>query len=183
VLDFVGALVRKTIDEYPIDPAQVTLTGLSSGGTACWELAIRNSDLFAAVAPVASNGTRTEGIERLANCPVWTFHSIHDSNLRSGVEDTVLSLRQSGGMVHLSAVDGNGHNCWTMAFEHYHLLDWLRAQQRGKSSWTHAPGSISVRGRLQNCLRGWTAWQLVAQIGIPFSLAMAIWFLRRRRPS
>ncbi|HEY4309298.1 MAG TPA: PHB depolymerase family esterase [Pirellulales bacterium] len=179
VLDFVAALIRRTIDDYPIDPDHVTLAGLSSGGTACWELAARNPGLFAAIAPLASSGSPVEGIEQHIDIPVWAFHSIHDTNLEARIKETVNRLQKAEKLVHLSTVDGDGHNCWSMAFEEYHLLDWLLAARRGHSS--PLPGSISLKNRSRNLLKSWEPWQLVLTVFVPLMMAIATWSALRSR--
>jgi predicted peptidase len=162
VLDLVGSLVREVLSTHRIDPERVTLTGLSTGGTACWEMAIRNPDLFAGVAPLASYGTDSAAINRLTRIPIWAFHSTHDSRLEPTVRATVHKLREANGVVQLSEVDGDGHNCWTLAFEDYYLLDWLLAQRRGQPR-SSPPGTISWSRRLENLTKKWTLAQALGQ--------------------
>src|SRR5690606_33787180 len=45
-------------EQYPIDDRKVVAVGISSGGTACWELLKRYPDRFAAVLPQGASGAR-----------------------------------------------------------------------------------------------------------------------------
>ena len=75
-------LLGTIIAHYPVNPAQVYLTGLSMGGFGSWSLGISYPELFAAIAPVCGGGVRSE-VAVLKNVPVWAFH---------GAKDDVFSL-------------------------------------------------------------------------------------------
>jgi len=56
------AVIEAVLDEYPVDPDRVYLTGTAMGGTGCWQLAVRHPDRFAAVCPVGGR----------ASFPAWS---------------------------------------------------------------------------------------------------------------
>jgi polyhydroxybutyrate depolymerase len=49
---FIGALIDRLIESYPIDPRRIYATGMSNGGMMTHRLGIELSDRFAAIAPV-----------------------------------------------------------------------------------------------------------------------------------
>ena len=185
MLDVLMGVLNKILEEYPIDRDRITLGGISSGGSGSWELAIRQPDLFAAVAPLGSAGANDSPLDGIVHVPIWAFHSTKD--LRTSVKlvrETVAALESAGGNVRLTEVNLREHDCWHAAFERYELLSWLLAQRRGDPS-RPPPGSISVPARLRLAWifisSGWTLPQLAGQIGIPLLLIVAIWSARRQR--
>ncbi len=179
MIDVAMAAADDCLRAYPIDPDRITVAGLSGGGTGCWDLALRYADRLAAVATLASSGSRDRApVERLLNLPLWAFHSARD-NATSGVyvRRSIDALRQAGARAYLTEIDSAEHNCWSQAFEDYDLLGWLLAQRRGRV--TIAPGSIAIRGRLIKAARGWTIWQLVIVAAVPLALALGGWTAMR----
>ncbi|WOO43260.1 alpha/beta hydrolase-fold protein [Rubellicoccus peritrichatus] len=68
-----------------IDPNRVYLTGHSMGGNGTWKVATsseNNPNRFAAIAPVAANGTNTQmGVDAAGHgLPVWAFTSNNDGS-------------------------------------------------------------------------------------------------------
>ena len=49
-------VLHKVMQDYPVDLDRICLAGVSTGGSACWEMAMRYPDVFAAVVPMASWG-------------------------------------------------------------------------------------------------------------------------------
>ena len=138
-LDLVDHLLRTE----PIDPERVYLSGLSAGGSACWEMLARRPDLFAAAAPLAGSGygTDPQRIAPLTHLPVWAFHSRADDSLSpQSVRDTVAALKGAGGSVALTEIDSGAHDCWTAAFRNHGLLEWLLWQRRGGPNRLVPPG-------------------------------------------
>jgi predicted peptidase len=135
----VVAILDELMAQQPIDPDRVSVVGLSSGGTAAWELAIRHPDRFAAIAPTASSGADLTRIDALRHIPVWAFHSLRDSSsLRNGTLASINALRSIGGHAWFTEVPARGldyHNAWQEAFSEHGLLQWLLNQRRGNSGW------------------------------------------------
>lgn len=172
VAEVLMALVDDVQQRFPVDADRIYLSGVSAGGDVCWELLQRHPEKFAAVAPLASGGggDDRQRLAAAADVPVWVFHAARDPlSPVEQVQRTVAVLKAVGGMVYLTAVDSDYHDCWTAAFEDYRLMDWLLAQRRGSVCWLRP---------------GWTPfflWELAVLVGIPALVVAAIVSERRRR--
>jgi predicted peptidase len=184
MLNVVWAMVQEIVRELPVDEERISVCGVSSGGSGCWEMALRWPEALAAIAPTGSSGADLARIGRLVRVPVWAFHSTYDPGTPvEGVRRTVAALKEAGGIVHLTEVDTQSHDCWSAAFNEHELLSWLLSQQRGKAQ--RPPGSLSLGGRVRGLWRSlmadWTPAQLAAQIGLPLLILLAVWSVRRKR--
>ena len=118
-----------------IDRNRISATGLSSGGTASWEFAMRNPGLLAAIAPISSVGGDESRLRNLKGTAIWAFHNAHDSKAPvEKVRRTVDACNQLGVSASLTEFDKGGHNAWTSAFRERNLREWLLVQQRGQIS-------------------------------------------------
>ncbi|MDA0811892.1 MAG: GDSL-type esterase/lipase family protein [Verrucomicrobia bacterium] len=120
-----------TLDGNPIDRSRIYLTGLSMGGYGSWDLAVRKSDWFAAVAPICGGGD-ADLAHRLTTTPVWAYHGDVDWVVpvrRS--RDMIAAIRQSGGIPRYTEVPGRGHDSWVPAYSDNsnHLLTWMFQQR------------------------------------------------------
>jgi hypothetical protein len=88
-------------------------------------------------------------------------------------------LKDAGGNVHLTEIESSGHDCWSAAFNDYHLLDWLLSQRRGHVS--PAPGSISMSNGLQDLFKEWRWWQVLAQAAVLAAILAILAVAVRRR--
>ena len=132
-------VLQKTLREQPVDQDRIYLSGVSSGGAGCWEMAMRHPDLFAAVAPMSSGGGDVSRVSKLVNIPIWAFHCLYDAP--EGVEQTVAALREAGGNVHLTLLRSAIHDSWHDAFRGFGSFDWMLAQRRGDSILLDAAGT------------------------------------------
>jgi predicted peptidase len=129
-LDALLVTLRKT---YRIDPSRIYLTGLSLGGFATWDWALRRPDLFAAIAPVAAIAENKSDPCVLKDMPIWAFH---------GDQDDVVDPLQ--GVAIVKAVDAckgsvrpkmtiypqTTHGSWEPAYDDPALWRWLLEQRR-----------------------------------------------------
>jgi predicted peptidase len=169
MIDVLLATIDKTTAERPVDLQRITVAGVSSGGTGCWEFAMRHPDRFAAIALMASSGCDRSRLDKLVDVPVWAFHNTRDSGTPiDSVRATVRDLQAAGGSAFLTEYEIAGHDAWTAAFLTDDLLDWLLAQRRGKRSWLHAPGRSK-----------WRQSQVFGALVIP-PLAFVTWWSARR---
>jgi predicted esterase len=188
MVNVVAAILQKTIQEYPVDPARIMLSGVSSGGNGCWELAMRHPELFSAVAPLASAGGDASRVDRIVEIPVWVFNCDADKIAPiESVRRLVQALKQKGGNAELTEINSSSHDAWKPAFDDYDLLNWLLSQKRGDTS-SLRPGTITISGHFRvfgNTLRGyfakWSPWQIAAEIGIPVLVIVVVWSVRRQR--
>jgi len=96
---------KHLLESEPIDPDRVYVAGVSSGGTATWQLAIRHPEDFAALAPMSSRGANLQTVARLVHVPVWAFHAEDDRGSPvDKVRQTVAALQQAGGSSALTLV-------------------------------------------------------------------------------
>jgi predicted peptidase len=136
MVNVLGAILQQTLKDYPVDPDRVYLSGLSSGGSACWIIASEHPEWFAAVAPLASGGAGLHRIPKLAKVPIWAFHSSRDSTLSPERDRAMIAgLAKAGGVARLTEIDSTDHDCWTAAFRDHHLMSWLLAQHRNGPIW------------------------------------------------
>lgn len=137
ILAVVESMLDEILSVHPVDPNRVSIASVSAGGTAAWELAMRNPDRFSAVAPMGSYGGDLSRAHLLVDVPIWTFHNQHDPKAPiHQAEATIDRIRSLGGSARLTAFDSAGHNCWSRAFREYNLTNWLISQRRGQSRLT-----------------------------------------------
>lgn len=127
----VDAVVDDLLATELIDPDRLILAGISSGGSAVWHYAKRHPHRFAALVPLATTipPTTRDGLTRT---PIWAFQSTGDGidSVRR-MREFVGMIEDAGGMTRLTVVPSRSHDCWTEAFVHYPLRDWMLAQRRG----------------------------------------------------
>jgi hypothetical protein len=137
--------------------------------------------MFAAVAPFAGSGASPAQIDRVKDLPIWAFHSKYDKKPPpDGVRATIAALEAAGASAALTEVETADHDCWSVGFDDYHLLEWLLAQRRGQEA-TWPPGTVPWKLRLADAAAGWQWWQAVLQVGIPLALVAAVWHALRTR--
>ncbi|WP_152100930.1 hypothetical protein [Lacipirellula parvula] len=133
----VARIVQTLCVTEPVDSDRIGLVGISSGGNAVWEFAMRYPDLVSAIAPTSASGGDVAAIAQMKKVPVWAFHNAHDSSdLRDGTLATLFALQQNGGVGWFTEVlgkDVDPHNAWREAFLEHGLLQWLTSQKRGQT--------------------------------------------------
>ncbi|TWU00436.1 Alpha/beta hydrolase family protein [Botrimarina colliarenosi] len=177
MLEYAMLALDWTLSNEPIDADRVYAAGVSSGGTACWELGIRRPNQFAAILPMASSGSDWSRIAAMKSTPVWAFHSLRDKLSYEGVQRTVQRLQDLGGCAKLTLVNNadhgiksvlHEHDCWTGAIIYYDALGWLFSQRRG---------AIFARSA---GFRPWPWWNWVV-LGGAVGLCCAAWRFENRR--
>lgn len=128
-------LVLDMLDEvlhaWPIDPARVYLTGMSMGGYGAWDLALRRTETFAALAPLCGGGDEAQAA-RLKHLPIWAVHGEQDAAVPVVRSRRIIeAVCTAGGEPKYSELPGVGHNCWSRAYSpEFGLLDWMFEQRR-----------------------------------------------------
>ncbi|MEO7715192.1 MAG: PHB depolymerase family esterase [Capsulimonas sp.] len=118
--------------KYRVDPDRIYVTGLSMGGNATWTTAEYYPDLFAALAPMATDGD-PRLVGPIAHIPTWAFHSAGDSLVPvEGAQAMVDAMRKAGGDVQFTVYPSASHNSWAKAYESQELYDWMLKQRRAK---------------------------------------------------
>lgn len=127
-IEAVMMALDKITASHTIDGNRISLLGISSGGAAAWELALRYPDRFSALVPTACAGGDVDRLDQLRNLPIWAFHSAGDNP--DPIEATIAKLHASGSNAHLTLIASDKHDCWTAAFQKHDLLKWMLAQSR-----------------------------------------------------
>jgi predicted peptidase len=114
-----------------VDAERMYVTGLSMGGFATWELAIKHPQRFAAIVPICGGGEPFFASE-ITHLPIWVFH---------GAKDDVVPLEYSQRMVEALKKHGSkrvkfkiykraSHDSWTKTYANPKLYSWLLEQKR-----------------------------------------------------
>ncbi len=121
---------------FKVDPARVTLTGLSMGGTGAWSIGSAHPERFAAVVPVCGSGVikdvgPVKDLAHLKGIPVWTVLGDADSaGIVQGNRARVLELKNAGGSPRSTEYRGVGHNSWDRAYSDPELARWMTSPSR-----------------------------------------------------
>lgn len=125
-----NAMLDELLEELPIDPDRVYLTGLSMGGFSTYGWASQHPERFAAIAPVCG-GWDLHDACRLKDVPVWAFHGAEDPVVPlAGHQAMIDAIKACGGKARLTVYAGVGHDSWTQAYADPNLYDWLLKQRR-----------------------------------------------------
>ena len=129
-LSTLSGLLDEVVTAHRIDPARISVTGLSMGGYGAWSLAVRYPERFAAIAPICG-GLWLQSAAPIRNLPAWAFHGDADDVVPlSATEQIVTELRSLGADVQFTRYPGVGHDSWTETYENPALYDWLLSHRR-----------------------------------------------------
>ena len=129
-LSTLSRLLDEVVAAHRIDPARITVTGLSMGGYGTWSLAVRYPDRFAAIAPICG-GMWLQSAAPIRGVPVWAFHGDADDVVPfSATEQIVTELRSLDADVRFTRYAGVGHDSWTETYENPEFYDWLLSHRR-----------------------------------------------------
>ena len=129
-MDTVYALVSELATQFQIDPASISLTGHSLGGSGAWELAAAFPGFFSRVAPLSGAVFPTEeNLAALSQTEVWAFGGSADTIIEPEYSlEFAQQLEVTGGNVTVTVLEGADHfDVPGLAYlnEDYGLLDWL----------------------------------------------------------
>jgi len=123
-------LIASKIQELPIDPDRVYVTGLSMGGYATWDALQREPDRFAAGVAVCGGGDPLMA-GRFKTIPVRVYHGALDTAVPVERSRTMVAAIQAvGGRVTYKEYPATGHAVWEEAYTDPDLYPWLFAQHR-----------------------------------------------------
>jgi predicted peptidase len=171
------AILDQVLAEQPVDEDRIYVSGVSSGGDACWEIAMRYPERFAAAVPMAAGGGDLARVDLLTQLPIWAFHAREDDLSPEGVQELVAALKAAGGRAELTLVDNavhsppgvlHNHDCWTGAIKHFEAMNWLFGQRRG-AVFALPPG-----------ISPWPWWNYAA-LALIGSMFVVVWKMERRR--
>jgi len=130
--DRICALIKKVLQEYPIEPRNVHLTGEGKGATGVWLLAQRHPELFAALLPVGGAGSSSH-LAAIKNLPVWAFHGGHDAVAPvADARKMDEALKAAGSTVaKYTEYAQNEQVLLDNVWDNPEVLEWLFAQRQG----------------------------------------------------
>jgi len=124
------ALIESIRRKYRIDSERIYVTGLSLGGYATWELALRHPERYAAIIPICGAGDPSRA-DRLRELPVWAFHGAKDDVVPlSGSQDMIAAIKAAGGNPRFTIYPQAGHDSWTETYANDEIYSWLLQQRR-----------------------------------------------------
>ena len=127
-------ILKKVMDEYPIDADRVYITGQSMGGYGVWDALIRYPEVFAAAVPICGGGDPSQA-ERLRDIPIWNFHGTDDRTVPiQASRDMQAALAKLDADAKFTELPKTGHISWSKAWRTEGLVDWLYAQQRNRET-------------------------------------------------
>lgn len=127
-------LLKETIDELPVDPERVYVTGLSMGGFATWDIIQRLPELFAAAIPVCGGGDAAEA-DAIKDIPQWAFHGDRDWVIKpQRSRDMIAALREAGGHPKYTEYPGLQHDIWDTTYANEAVWQWLFEQRNKRCS-------------------------------------------------
>jgi predicted peptidase len=127
-------MLDELLEQLPIDPDRVYLTGLSIGGMWTYGWASRHPERFAAIAPVCGKWDVVDAC-RFKNVPVWAFHGAKDTVVELADDQAMIdAIKACGGDARLTVYPDAGHDAWTQTYADQSLYDWLLKQRRKGAS-------------------------------------------------
>jgi|GEM_PF-5221162 predicted peptidase len=135
-------LVKYVLENFPIDPKRVYLSGSSMGGAGTWLVANHNPDLYAALVPCMGGGRVREEIvevislERLKHVPIWAFSGRIDK--ATPIEYAIEleeGLKANGGNIRHTIYEDMGHQGPAdEAFNQVETYTWLMSYEKGEDT-------------------------------------------------
>ena len=116
--------------EFPIDDKRIYITGLSMGGYGTWDALAKQTELFAAAAPICGGGDPASAVT-MKKVPIWAFHGEDDQTVpveRS--REMIEALKTAGASPKYTEYPGVGHNSWAQTYSNPELYAWLFAQRK-----------------------------------------------------
>lgn len=133
-VDILIALLDEIVAKYRVDTNRIYVTGLSMGGHGTWELAMRQPNRFAAIAPVCGWADTSKACS-ISHIPTWVFHGAKDNVVPvSAAESMVEALKKCGSNVKLTIYPEANHDSWTETYNNEELYEWFLEQSLDKTN-------------------------------------------------
>jgi len=127
-----GEIMNHLLREYPIDPDCVTVSGLSSGGSATWEFAAQHNNVITSMAAFSSNPPNLQTQAKLKEISIWLFNSTDDTGTPiENLRNTTARLKNQGYKICLTEYPTAAHDSWAPALREDDAFGWLLAQKKG----------------------------------------------------
>ena len=123
--------ITEVVDMVNGDKDRISVTGLSMGGYATWDLMCTFPDYFSCGAPICGGGCPGRAFCLKGN-KFRVYHSIDDSIVPYKYSvDMVNAARANGALVDFITYDKFDHGAWLPAYRDTDLIEWLVAQKKG----------------------------------------------------
>ena len=133
------------IESERVDINRIYVTGLSMGGAATWEAAMRMPERIAAAVPVCGR-SETQYAYLAKDVPLWVFHGDADSVIPVECSRAmVAAVKEAGGNPRYTELPGVGHDAWTSAYHNQDMLAWLFQQKRSTAKTSHPTADRNIR--------------------------------------
>ncbi|MDC7222003.1 MAG: prolyl oligopeptidase family serine peptidase [Spirochaetales bacterium] len=121
-------LIVKLMNEKPIDPSRIYITGYSMGATGTWDIISRYPDLFAAAIPIAGL-TDTATACKLNNIGIWIHHGMLDPLVPIEIStEMAQELEKYNNNVMMTAYPNKGHGIIHEVYSNNKVIEWLFSQ-------------------------------------------------------
>ena len=106
-----------TVANLPfIDQSRISLTGVSMGGYAAYQLLMSCNRLFSA-AVICCGGGMYWNAEKLTDVPIRIYHGAKDDTVYPDESEKMASaINRRGGCAALTIFPDLGHNCWEIVY-------------------------------------------------------------------
>ena len=130
--DGVLAIAKELMDNFPIDPKRIYITGYSMGSFGTFNLISMKPDFFAAGIGVAG-GASPNKADKLKDVPIWAFHGDADDVVKVGSSRRIVeALKAIGGKIKYTEIPGGDHGIATQVYADEEVHEWLFEQHKGK---------------------------------------------------
>jgi predicted peptidase len=141
----VAALDQALAEFTKADTKRVYLTGISSGGSWAYLIALAQPNRFAAFAPMSiamcwtcfpgqtltQTQAWTQGAQILMSVPIWQFQGDADATVPvTVVRAQIDAFKAAGNPIKYTEYPGVGHDAWNIAFNEPAFWTWFLAQRR-----------------------------------------------------
>ena len=140
--DDVNAVVNYSIAHYRVDTTRIYVTGLSMGGGATWDYAVKYGSRVAALVPMCgASSPSTDRAHSIAstNLPVWAFHNQDDGTV--SVNNTIgwvndINAYNPNPAARMTIWPTGGHNAWSKASDpnyaenNMNIYEWMLQYHR-----------------------------------------------------
>lgn len=130
VLRAVKELLDTYLDLPQVDRNRIYVVGLSMGGMATYDLAVRFPDTFAAAVPICGTVNPVR-LADAANVCFRIFHGDADNVVPvEGSREAYRALKNLGAEVEYIEFPGCNHGSWNPAFNYPGFMEWIFAQRK-----------------------------------------------------
>lgn len=146
--DIIKTLIENYfVPQIKVDINRILIDGLSGGGTATWDFALRHPQLVAGALPISAASTAYQtasNVNILKYLPIWHFQGGRDGNPTPATARSLgTALLAAGASYTYTEYPNRGHSCWNDA--------WAEADYFPYMLRVHKANPIPLFGKYQFC--------------------------------